>query len=87
MQTPLEKEIAEVMVVALNWHDVKPDSIHPESDLMKGELAMDSIDLLELSLALSKKYSVDIESEENNWYEAFATLKGIANLVERLRVG
>jgi len=85
-QSPLEAEIAVLMVSALNLRDVTASNIDPLQDLTDGELAMDSIDVLELSLAISKKYAIQLESDEHDWRDAFVNLEALAKLVETMQV-
>jgi len=83
-KSPLESEIAALMVSVLNLQDFSADKIDPNQVLNDGDMAMDSIDVLELSLAISKKYEIQLESEDVEWRNAFVRLKALAELVETL---
>jgi acyl carrier protein len=52
-QTPAESELAELVVSALNLESVAATDIDPEAALFGGDLGLDSIDALELALAVS----------------------------------
>ena len=62
--TVLEREVAELIVEALNLEDVKPAEIDPEAALFREGLGLDSIDALELALAISKKYGFKLQSDD-----------------------
>jgi len=85
-QSRLESEIATLMISALNLRNITPDQIDPNQDLIDSNLVMDSIDVLELSLAISKKYAIQVEADDNHWRDAFVNLEALANLVELLQV-
>jgi len=86
-QNPLESEIAELMVSALNLQNITARQINPKQSLTDGDLAMDSIDVLELSLAISKMYSIQIESDNSDWRDAFVNLEALAKLVKTKQAG
>ena len=62
-QTLIEKELAELIVGALNL-DADPQTIEPNAPLYLEGLGLDSIDLLELSVVISKKYGFQIKSDD-----------------------
>jgi len=55
-----EKELAQLIVTSLNL-EVSADEIEPEAPLYGEGLGLDSIDILELSLAISKTYGVQLK--------------------------
>ena len=59
--TAFESELAELIVQALNL-EIRPDEIDPEAPLFGEGLGLDSIDLLEIALAVSKKYGFKLPS-------------------------
>jgi len=85
-QSLLESEIAALMVSALNLQGVHADKIDPKQNLNDGKLAMNSVDVLELSLAISKKYAIQLESDDTKWRNAFVNLETLAQLVETLKI-
>lgn len=82
-QTDAERELAELLVESLNLEDVAPGSIDPEAPLFNTGLGLDSIDALELALAISKRYGFQLRSDndENRWI--FASLRALSAHVEQ----
>ena len=78
----LEKEINELIVSALFLEDIRPEDIDPEEVLFGDEgLALDSIDALELGVAIQKKYGVKIDPEDPNIREHFRCVRNLARFV------
>ena len=84
--TALEKEVAQLIVEALNLEDIKPEDIDPEAALFREGLGLDSIDALELALAISKKYGFKLQSDDKKNAEIFRSLRALARHVEQNRV-
>ena len=68
-QTEAERELAELLVESLNLDGITPSEIDPEAPLFNTGLGLDSIDALELALAVSKAYGV------RGWWLRRAKLK------------
>ena len=85
-QTPAEHELAELIVTSLNLENRKPSDIAPEAPLFGGELGLDSIDALELSLAVSKHYGVSLRSDEGDNKRVFASLRSLAAHIAQHRI-
>ncbi len=81
-QTPAELKMAELLVEALNLEDVEPKDIEPEAYLFGEGLGLDSIDALEIALAISQEYGLQIKAEDESTKEAFATLRSLTEYVE-----
>ncbi|MCG5529923.1 phosphopantetheine-binding protein [Halorhodospira halochloris] len=81
----LESEIAQLIIESLNLEDVTPDQIDPEAPLFGDGLGLDSIDALELALTLSRRYGVQIKSDDSNTREIFANLRSLASHIEANR--
>lgn len=84
--TVLESEVARLIVESLNLEDVKPESIDPEAPLFREGLGLDSIDALELALAISKKYGFKLQSDDKQNSQIFRSLRALASHVEQNRV-
>ena len=84
-KTVLENEVATLIVEALNLEDVKPESIDPEAPLFREGLGLDSIDALELALAISKKYGFKLQSDDKQNSQIFRSLRALASHVEQNR--
>ena len=84
-QTPAQAEMAELLVEALNLEDTPADSIAPDTALFGEGLGLDSIDALEIALAISQKYGVQMQAEDGAVQDAFATLGSLTDFVQRNR--
>ena len=76
------KELAELMVTTLDL-EVAPKDIDPEAPLFGDGLGLDSIDALELSLEISKRYGVEIKAEDERNEQIFASLRALGTYVEQ----
>ena len=81
-QTAAETELAELLVESLNLEDVKPGEIDPEAPLFNTGLGLDSIDALELALAISKRYGFQLRSDNDENRRIFASLRALSAHVE-----
>lgn len=81
-QTPAEAALAELLVEVLNLEDVEPNEIDPEELLFGDGLGLDSIDALEIALAISQEHGVEMKAEDESTKEAFATLRSLNAFVE-----
>jgi acyl carrier protein len=84
--SPLELEIAHTIVDVLNLEDVRAGEIDPEEPLFREGLGLDSIDALEIALAISMKYGFQIRSDDNDNSRIFASLRSLSRHVEENRV-
>ena len=82
-QSQQESELAALIVETLNLEDVRPDEIAPDDLLFGDDLGLDSIDALELALAISQKYGVQLKAEDESVKSAFATLRSLNEFIER----
>jgi len=74
-QTTEERELAELIVEALNLEDISAEDIGPEDPLFGDGLGLDSIDALELALAITQKYAIQLKADDQGMKEAFGTLR------------
>lgn len=81
----LEREIAASIVAALNL-EVAPDDINPDDPLYGDPLGLDSIDILEIALVLSKQYGVQIKADGEDNFKIFASLRALTAYVREHRV-
>lgn len=84
--TVLEQEVAGLIVESLNLEDVEPGTIDPEAPLFREGLGLDSIDALELALAISKKYGFKLQSDDKKNADIFHSLRSLSRHVEQNRV-
>lgn len=85
MQTTLfESELAVLIVQALNL-EISPDEIDPDAPLFGDGLGLDSIDMLEIALAVSKKYGFKLRSDDADNERIFASLRALTAHIEKHR--
>ncbi|WP_018873688.1 phosphopantetheine-binding protein [Thioalkalivibrio sp. ALJ16] len=84
-QTAFEQEVARLIVDSLNLEDIAPEDIEPEDALFREGLGLDSIDALELALAISRAYGVQIRSDDENNRQIFASLRALSAHIEANR--
>ncbi len=84
-QSATEQELAELIVTSLNLEGVSPVSIDPGAALFGSGLGLDSIDALELALAISKKYGLQMRSDDESYRRVFASLRDLAAHIQQHR--
>ena len=77
----LETEIKHLIVESLSLADVKADDISVDAPLFAEGLGLDSIDALELAMAIRKKYGVRTQSDDAQNAKIFANVKNLAAYV------
>jgi acyl carrier protein len=85
MQSPAESELAELVVSSLNLENIKASDIDPDAPLFGGDLGLDSIDALELALAVSKRYGFALRSDNADNKRIFASLRALCAHIEQQR--
>ena len=74
----LKQQIKELIVSALELEDIKPENIVDSEPLFGEGLGLDSIDALELGIALKKKFGVKFSSENTDNKKHFASVDALA---------
>lgn len=82
-----EQELAALIVESLNLEGVAADDIDPEAPLFGDGLGLDSIDALELALAVSKRYGFQLRSDNPDNKQIFASLRALSAHIEQHRAG
>ncbi|MEJ2060459.1 MAG: phosphopantetheine-binding protein [Gammaproteobacteria bacterium] len=82
----LEREVAALIVNTLNLEEVGVDEIDPVQPLFREGLGLDSIDALELALAISKRYGFQLKSDDSQNQQIFASLRALSQHIEQNRV-
>jgi len=77
----LEIELKTLIIEALNLEDMSVDDIETEDPLFGEGLGLDSIDALELGLAIKKQYSVVIDADDTETREHFASVANLAKYI------
>jgi acyl carrier protein len=80
-KSPEEQKLAELIVEVLNLEDVTADDIEPEDNLFADGLGLDSIDALEIAVAVSQNYGVHIKAEDEETKEVFRTLRTLSAFI------
>jgi acyl carrier protein len=83
--TAEELKLAELIVSALNL-ETQPSAIDPNAPLYGEGLGLDSIDILEVALAVSKAYGVKLRSDDENNRKIFSSLRSLAQHIQQHRV-
>ena len=78
--TTFEQEIAQLIVESLNL-TVLPEDVEPDKPLFNEGLGLDSIDALELSLAISQNYGVKFRSDDENINQFFSSLRSLSEYI------
>ncbi len=78
-------EVAALIVEALNL-PVKPEDIQPDDPLYGDGLGLDSIDMLEIALVVSKRYGFQLKSDDENNQRIFASLRALSEHIASHRV-
>ena len=82
--TGQERDLAALIVSTLNL-EVEADQIEPEAPLYKDGLGLDSIDILEVALAVSKMYGFQIKSDDSDNVRIFTSLRSLNQHIEANR--
>lgn len=80
--TALQQDIAQLIIDTLNLEDVTVEDIPPNLPLFGEGLGLDSVDALELALALQKRYDIRIASDSKDARQHFTTVATLAAFVQ-----
>src|SRR5271155_1221822 len=80
----LQRELAALLVEVLNLEISAPD-IDPEAPLYGEGLGLDSIDILEVALIVSKQYGVQLRADSQENQQIFRSLKHLAEYIAARR--
>lgn len=81
-----QREIAELLIECLNL-EVTADQIIPDAPLYDKGLGLDSIDVLEVALVVSKRYGLQLRADSTDNQHIFSSLRSLADYIatERTR--
>lgn len=82
----IEQELKELIVDVLNLEDVSPSDIVSEDPLFNDGLGLDSIDALELGIAIKAKYGIVLNQESDEIRKQFYSVKTLAQLIANNKV-
>ncbi|MDB5857450.1 MAG: acyl carrier protein [Ramlibacter sp.] len=81
----LEQEIKDLIISALSLEDVRPQDIATDAPLFVEGLGLDSIDALELGVALQKRYGVTMSADAAETRQHFGSVAALARFVAAAR--
>lgn len=81
MEESLEEQLKSLIVESLALEDVMPDEIVTEEALFVEGLGLDSIDALELALAIQEKFGVSTSPDDERNREIFFSVKSLADFI------
>jgi len=81
----MENELKQLIIETLDLEDIGVDDIDSDAALFNEGLGLDSIDALELGLAIRKKYNVKINAEKEDVTKIFASISALANYIQSAR--
>ncbi|GMR16629.1 MAG: xanthomonadin biosynthesis acyl carrier protein XanC [Gammaproteobacteria bacterium] len=80
--SPIELEVANLIIDSLALEDISPSDIAPDDALFNDGLGLDSIDALELAMAISQKYGFQLKSDDSNNAQIFSSLRNLTKHIE-----
>jgi acyl carrier protein len=81
----LELEVKNLIIEVLQLEDISPADIDPNAPLFVEGLGLDSIDALELGVALQKRYGITLSADSEDTRRHFASVRALAELIEKNR--
>lgn len=81
----LETEIKKLIISALSLEDIEPNDIDATAPLFNEGLALDSIDALELGLALQQHYGVTLSADSEQARNHFSSVRALCAFVSDQR--
>lgn len=79
-----ELALAELIVTTLNL-EARAGDIDPDAPLYGAGLGLDSIDILEIALAISRTYGIRLRSDDENNQKIFSSLRSLNQHIQRMR--
>jgi len=80
----LQREVAELMIECLNL-EVTADQITADAPLYGDGLGLDSIDVLEVALVVSKRYGLQLRADDANSQHIFSSLRSLSEHIAAKR--
>ncbi|MCI6798714.1 MAG: phosphopantetheine-binding protein [Spirochaetia bacterium] len=77
----LKQEIKELIISSLELEDIKPEDIKDDAPIFGKGLGLDSIDALELGVAIKKKFGVKLSAESEDSRKHFASVNALAEFI------
>lgn len=83
----LEEQIKKIIIDSLELEEISPDDIKDEDPLFNDGLGLDSIDALELGMALKKNFNLTLGKDKEENKKLFYSVKTIADFVRTQQNG
>lgn len=81
----IELEVGRMIIETLDLKDVSVDDLRPLEPMFYDGLGLDSIDALEISLAMSSRYGVQVGAKDANVNEIFSSIRALSEYIQRNR--
>ena len=81
----MENELKQLIIDSLDLEDIRVDEIDSHEALFNEGLGLDSIDALELGLAIRKKYNLRIDAEKDDVLKIFSSVAALAEFIQSER--
>ncbi len=81
----IENRIKEIVVSSLDLEDISPSEIETDAPLFGDGLGLDSIDALELGMAIRKEFSITFSKDPAENKRVFHSVKTLADHIEGQR--
>ena len=81
----LEQEVKQLIIEVLQLEDITESDIDSDAALFGDGLGLDSIDALEIGVALQKRYGITLSAEAEDTRRHFASVRALAALIEANR--
>ena len=78
----IKLELKELIIESLDLEDLEPEEIIDDEPLFVEGLGLDSIDALEIGLALQKKYGIKLKADSDETRQHFSSINALAALIE-----
>ena len=78
---PLEEEVKQVIIEVLQLEDLRPDDIDTDAQLFVEGLGLDSIDALELGVALQKRYGISLSADSEETRRHFKSVRTLSAMI------
>ena len=85
MLNELEQELKQLLIEVLNLEDLTVDQIDSDAPLFGEGLGLDSIDALEIGVAIRRKYDVRMDADSERIREHFASIANLARFISEHR--
>jgi acyl carrier protein len=81
----LENELKQLIISELKLTDVSPDQIEVDAPLFGTGLGLDSIDALELAMAVHRTYGVELDPDKPEEHAALDSVRSLARFISAHR--